>query len=235
MKILVIIPAFNESAIIAKTVSEVREKAPKADVLVVNDGSTDETLAILQREGIEHLNLRSNLGIGGAVQSGYIYARENGYDYAIQIDGDGQHDPAYIMSIIEQMQKDGADIGIGSRFIDGKGFQSSGLRRFGIRFLSQLIHLTCGTRVLDVTSGFRVANRRMIELYARDYSDDYPEPEAIVAATAHDAKISEYPVVMRERKTGTSSISAFKSVYYMIKVSLAIIMYKTIMRKRIAK
>lgn len=235
MKILVIIPAFNESAIIAKTVSEVREKAPKADVLVVNDGSTDETLAILQEEGIEHLNLRSNLGIGGAVQSGYIYARENGYDYAIQIDGDGQHDPAYIMSIIEQMQKDGADIGIGSRFIDGKGFQSSGLRRFGIRFLSQLIHLTCGTRVLDVTSGFRVANRRMIELYARDYSDDYPEPEAIVAATAHDAKISEYPVVMRERKTGTSSISAFKSVYYMIKVSLAIIMYKTIMRKRIAK
>ena len=235
MKILVIIPAFNESAIIAKTVSEVREKAPKADVLVVNDGSTDETLAILQREGIEHLNLRSNLGIGGAVQSGYIYARENGYDYAIQIDGDGQHDPAYIMSIIEQMQKDGADIGIGSRFIDGKGFQSSGLRRFGIRFLSQLIHLTCGTRVLDVTSGFRVANRRMIELYARDYSDDYPEPEAVVAATAHDAKISEYPVVMRERKTGTSSISAFKSVYYMIKVSLAIIMYKTIMRKRIAK
>ena len=235
MKILVIIPAFNESAIIAKTVSEVREKAPKADVLVVNDGSTDETLAILQREGIEHLNLRSNLGIGGAVQSGYIYARENGYDYAIQIDGDGQHDPAYIMSIIEQMQKDGADIGIGSRFIDGKGFQSSGLRRFGIRFLSQLIHLTCGTRVLDVTSGFRVANRRMIELYARDYSDDYPEPEAIVAATAHGAKISEYPVLMRERKTGTSSISAFKSVYYMIKVSLAIIMYKTIMRKRIAK
>lgn len=235
MKILVIIPAFNESAIIAKTVSEVREKAPKADVLVVNDGSTDETLAILQHEGIEHLNLRSNLGIGGAVQSGYIYARENGYDYAIQIDGDGQHDPAYIMSIIEQMQKDGADIGIGSRFIDGKGFQSSGLRRFGIRFLSRLIHITCGTRVLDVTSGFRVANRRMIELYARDYSDDYPEPEAIVAATAHDAKISEYPVVMRERKTGTSSISAFKSVYYMIKVSLAIIMYKTIMRKRIAK
>ena len=235
MKILVIIPAFNESAIIAKTVSEVREKAPKADVLVVNDGSTDETLAILQHEGIEHLNLRSNLGIGGAVQSGYIYARENGYDYAIQIDGDGQHDPAYIMSIIEQMQKDGADIGIGSRFIDGKGFQSSGLRRFGIRFLSQLIQLTCGTRVLDVTSGFRVANRRMIELYARDYSDDYPEPEAIVAATAHGATISEYPVVMRERKTGTSSISAFKSVYYMIKVSLAIIMYKTIMRKRIAK
>ncbi len=235
MKILVIIPAYNESAVIAKTVREVREKAPMADILAVNDGSSDNTLEILRREGVDHLNLRCNLGIGGAVQSGYVYALENGYDYAVQIDGDGQHDPAYIMPIIEQMKKDGANVGIGSRFIDGKGFQSSGLRRFGIRFLSRLIRLACGVRVLDVTSGLRVADRSCIELYARDYSDDYPEPEAIVAATAHGAKIVEYPVIMRSRSTGTSSISAVKSVYYMIKVSLAIIMYKTILRKRFGK
>ncbi len=214
---------------------EVRKKVPMADILAVNDGSTDDTLNTLRREGVAHLNLRCNLGIGGAVQSGYLYALENGYDYAAQIDGDGQHDPAYLMPIIERMEKEKVDVGIGSRFVDGKGFQSSGLRRFGIRFLSNLIALTCGTRVLDVTSGFRVANRRFIELYARDYSDDYPEPEAIVAASANGAKIAEYPVVMRERKAGVSSISALKSVYYMVKVSLAIIMYKTIMRKRKAK
>lgn len=233
MRVLVIVPAYNESEIIANTVKTIQEKAQGVDILVVNDGSKDQTLQVLKDCGVNHLNLRTNLGIGGAVQNGYIYAKENGYDYAVQIDGDGQHDPAYILPIIAQMQKDGVEVAIGSRFVEKEGFQSSTMRRFGIRFLSRLIHLCSGASVKDVTSGYRIVNRRFIELFARDYSDDYPEPDAIMAVALHDGKIAEYPVIMNERTTGTSSISPGKSIYYMIKVSLSILMYKLMRRGEI--
>ena len=230
VKILVIVPAYNESAIIAQTVNMIRDSIPQADILVVNDGSADNTLQVLRDCGVNYLNLRTNLGIGGAVQSGYQYARENNYDYAVQIDGDGQHDPAYIQGIINRMEAEGVDVGIGSRFIDHRGFQSSSMRRAGIRFLSSLIHLTSGARIKDVTSGYRVVNRKYIEEYAKDYADDYPEPDAIMTVAFRHGKIAEYPVEMRGRTTGVSSISPRKSVYYMVKVSLSILMYRLMRR-----
>lgn len=226
MKTLIIIPAYNESENIERVVKSLKENCPECDYLIVNDCSTDNTPNICAEKGFNFINLCCNLGIGGGVQSGYIYAARNGYDCAIQIDGDGQHDPAYIKRLTDPIEKGGADIVIGSRFIECEGFQSSGMRRFGIKFLSSLIKLVCGARVRDVTSGFRAANKRFIDIFAKEYADDYPEPEAIVACALRGAKILEVPVVMKEREGGVSSISAFKSVYYMIKVSLAIILQR---------
>ncbi len=232
MRVLVIIPAYNEAGAIEDTVGEVRKKAPDCDLLVVNDGSTDETLHILQEKGINHLNLRCNLGIGGGVQSGYMYALENGYDYAVQIDGDGQHDPKYIHPILEHMRREELDMAIGSRYMTGEGFQSTAARRMGITILSNLIRLVCGARIKDVTSGYRVVNQKLIAFFANHYSDDYPEPDAIVMSLTNGYRVGEYPVVMRERASGVSSIRAFKSIYYMIKVSLSILMYKTVLKGR---
>ncbi|MCR5628392.1 glycosyltransferase family 2 protein [Eubacterium sp.] len=223
MKILVIVPAYNESENIEKVVRSLEQCETKVDYLVVNDCSTDNTKDILENIGANYINLPVNLGIGGAVQSGYLYAYENGYDIAIQIDGDGQHDPAYIGKLIKPIIDGEADICIGSRFIDKEGFQSSALRRFGINFLSFLIKLSCGIKVCDVTSGFRATNVEFTKLYAKDYAQDYPEPEAIVTGVMNGARISEVPVIMREREGGESSIKSFKSLYYMIKVSIAIV------------
>lgn len=164
-----------------------------------------------------------NLGIGGTVQGGYVYALKNGYDIAIQVDGDGQHDISYLKDMIEPIEKGEADIVIGSRFIEKQGFQSSAGRRFGINFLSRLIKLCTAIQIKDVTSGFRAVNHKFIKIYADDYPQDYPEPEAIVAGVMHGGVIKEIPVMMKERTGGASSINLRKSVYYMIKVSLAII------------
>lgn len=164
------------------------------------------------------------MGIGGAVQTGYRYALENEYDIAIQIDGDGQHDTKYVNEIVGAIERGEADIVIGSRFVEKEGFQSSASRRFGIKRLSTCIWVCTGKNIKDVTSGYRAVNRKFIELYAGDYPDDYPEPEAIVMGLMHGARINEYPVVMRERMAGVSSINFRKSIYYMIKVSLAILM-----------
>ncbi len=230
VRILVIVPAYNEADNIATTIESIRKNAPGTDILVINDGSRDETLQILKDCSVSYLNLRTNLGIGGAVQSGYIYARENHYDYAVQIDADGQHDPSYILEMVHWMQENQIDVGIGSRFITKQGFQSSAARRMGIHFLSNLIRLNCGVRIYDVTSGYRIANRRFIEVFARDYSDDYPEPDAILTAVRHGGKVAEYPVIMHERMMGESSIGFRKSVYYMVKVSLSIMMHRVVQR-----
>ena len=163
-----------------------------------------------------------NLGIGGAVQSGYRYAMYKGYDAAIQVDGDGQHDPAFIPLLLEELKK-GSNISIGSRFISREGFQSTRLRRFGIRYFSWLIYLLTGKYITDPTSGFRACDQTAIKLFAKDYPRDYPEPESIVNASKHKLKITEVPVVMNPREEGKSSITGLKSLYYMIKVSLAII------------
>lgn len=233
MKTLVIIPAYNEQDAILNTVKDVESCGCDVDVVVINDCSTDATRKILEDNGINHINLPINLGIGGGVQTGYKYALEKGYDIAIQFDGDGQHDASYLGKMIEALEKDGADIAIGSRYVANskEGFQSTAMRRFGIGFLSCLIRILSGVKVYDVTSGMRAVNKKMIEVYANDYEQDYPEPEAILLAGLKGAVIKEVPVVMRERQGGKSSISSWKSAYYMIKVSMALIIYRAINKK----
>ncbi len=222
-KILVIIPAYNEADSIPGVLSALREKAPFADCLVINDCSTDGTRDLLKEGGAAYLSLPINLGIGGGVQAGYLYAWENGYDIAVQFDGDGQHDAGCVEKLVRPLLEGRCDVVIGSRFLEKSGYQSSAARRFGIRFLSVLIRLCTGQRVTDVTSGFRAVNRRMIRLYSQSYAQDYPEPEAVVSALVSGARVMEVPAVMHERQGGKSSISTLRSFYYMIKVSLAII------------
>ena len=181
-KVLVIIPAYNEAESIVRVVKQMMEQAPEYDYLVVNDGSTDDTLALCKREGFQYIDLPINMGIGGAVQAGYIYARKNRYDIAVQMDGDGQHDITYLERMIAPILAREADVVIGSRFLEKEGFQSSAGRRAGINILSFLIWLTTGRRIKDVTSGYRAVNKMFIRIYSEDYPMDYPEPEAIVAA-----------------------------------------------------
>lgn len=224
MKKLVIIPAYNECASIQKAVDDIREHAPGFDYVVVNDCSTDETLAVCRENKLNYVNLSVNLGIGGAVQTGYLYACRNGYDVAVQFDGDGQHDASYLEMMAEELARTGSDMVIGSRFIEKEGFQSSGLRRVGIRYFSLLIRLLTGCRVTDPTSGMRMVNREIMRIYADSYPKDYPEPESVVAVLCKGKKVTEVPVVMRKREEGISSIKGLKSVYYMVKVTLAIFM-----------
>ncbi|MBQ9926624.1 MAG: glycosyltransferase family 2 protein [Lachnospiraceae bacterium] len=222
-KVLLIIPAYNEAKSIESVVNNIIQNYPQYDYLIINDGSRDNTAEICERNHYNYVSLPLNLGIGGAVQTGYLYALKNNYSIAIQIDGDGQHDIQYVEKIIEPLLKGEADIAIGSRFITKEGFQSSVSRRLGIQILSKLILLVCFKNVKDVTSGFRAVNQRFIKIYAENYPNDYPEPEAIVIALVHGGKIKEIPVVMLERENGTSSINFWKSIYYMIKVTLAIV------------
>lgn len=222
-KNLIIIPAYNEEKNIESVVENVMKLPEGFDYLVVNDGSNDNTLSICLMKGYNVLNLPINLGIGGAVQAGYRYAKVNGYDIAIQMDGDGQHNAAFVEAMTKILQEGKADVVIGSRFVEKEGFQTSKIRRSGICFLSLLIRLTTGIKVYDVTSGFRAVNRKMIEIYSKDYSSDYPEPEAIITAVMYGASVEEIPVIMNARRFGKSSIQLWDSVYYMIKVTLAIL------------
>lgn len=223
MKKLIIIPAYNEQESIKKTVEDIMEKAPHFDYIVINDCSTDKTKEICETEEFNVIHLPVNLGIGGAVQTGYLYAARNGYDIAVQVDGDGQHDPQFLSKMADYMEAEHADMVIGSRFIDKEGFQSSGARRVGIKYFTVLIKLLTGTKITDPTSGLRMVNREIIEFFAEEYPKDYPEPESVVAILRRKKKVLEIPVIMRERSGGVSSISMKKSVYYMIKVSLAIL------------
>ena len=221
--VLLIIPAYNEAENIERVVEKLIRNFPQYDYVVVNDGSSDGTGELCMEKGYQVLNLPINLGIGGAVQTGYRYALKYGYDIAIQLDGDGQHDAAYVKKLIEPLLAGEADVVIGSRFLRREGIQSSRSRRIGINILSDLIWICTGKRIRDVTSGFRAVNRRFISIYAEDYPSDYPEPEAIITAVMHRGRVAEVPVVMKEREGGTSSITFRKSVYYMIKVTLAIL------------
>lgn len=223
MKKLVIIPAYNESENIGNTVKEIKEKASDFDYVVINDCSSDKTLEILENNHLNYINLPVNLGIGGAVQTGYKYALEHEYDMAVQVDGDGQHDPAYLHSLEETLIKENADMVIGSRFIKNEGFQSTFARRMGIVYFTKMIKSLTGTIITDPTSGFRLVNKDVIALFANDYPRDYPEPESIVALLKRKKKVIEVPVQMKERQGGVSSIRLWNSVYYMIKVSIAIL------------
>lgn len=217
------IPAYNEQEAILDTVRDLRLHHPEVDVLVINDASVDATRKILRENSINHLDLPLNLGIGGGVQTGYLYALENGYDIAVQIDGDGQHPASELNKIIQPIIEGKANVVVGSRFVEKDGFQSSALRRIGIKFLSRMIYITTKLKVADVTSGYRAVDRKYIEIFAKEYAQDYPEPEALVTIARTGGTVAEVPVIMKERQGGVSSISPLKSIYYMIKVSLAIL------------
>ena len=228
MKVLMIIPAYNEAKSIVNTVKSLeafKSDRHTLDYIIINDGSKDNTREVCIENKLNFVDLPMNLGIGGAVQTGYKYALVNNYDIAIQFDGDGQHDANYIINLVEEIEK-GYDIAIGSRFVkELSEFKSTRIRRIGINFLSRLIKLVSGKRVYDPTSGFRAANRKVISEFANEYPIDYPEPDTIVSIIKKGYKVSEIPVKMNERKEGTSSLTTniFKPVYYMVKVSLAII------------
>ncbi len=223
MKKLVIIPAYNEQGGIEKTVRDVQRNAPDFDYIVINDCSTDDTLRVCEENRFRVVSLPVNLGIGGGVQTGYVYAWRNGYDIAVQFDGDGQHNAKYLGAMADKLIREDLDMVIGSRYIKKEGFQSSGIRRVGIRYFTGLIRLVTGKKITDPTSGMRLAGRDVIEIYAKNYPKDYPEPESVVAILKKGKRVDEIPVQMNAREEGVSSISPRKSVYYMIKVSLAIL------------
>ncbi len=231
MRVLVIVPAYNESASLPGVLASLREHAPECDVCVVDDGSTDGTAAAARAFGARVLASPLNLGIGGAVQTGYLWAREHGYDVAVQVDGDGQHDPRYVGAAVTAVTE-GADLVVGSRFLARDGFQSTGLRRAGIRYLSWFLRLRCGARVTDPTSGFRAAGRRTLELFASEYPSDYPEPESVGLAVRAGLVVREIPVTMRARKHGRSTIGAWRTTYYLVKVSLALLLLPVTTRRR---
>lgn len=228
-RVLVIIPAYNESESILSTVHDVSSLG--YDYVVINDGSRDDTLEICRANGVNVVDLPQNLGIGGAVQCGHKYAKQHGYDIDIQVDGDGQHDPTFIPKLVEQVVG-GYDLAIGSRFVsDQEGFKSTFMRRVGIVWLSKCLLLLTGSRVTDPTSGFRACGPNAINLFCESYPVDYPEPESIAAAVHRGLSVAEVPVSMRERQGGSSSIGGLSSVYYMIKVTLAIMIVSLGSRK----
>lgn len=224
MRKLVIIPAYNEEGNIVKTVTDIKENAPDFDYVIINDCSTDRTLEVCKENGYNVVNLPANLGIGGGVQTGYLYAYRNGYDIAVQFDGDGQHNAEYLEAMADKLVTEQLDMVIGSRFIAKEGFQSSFVRRLGIKYFTLLIKILTRKKITDPTSGMRMVNRSMMALYAEEYPKDYPEPESVVTILKRKKKVQEIPVLMNEREEGVSSISMGKSIYYMIKVSLAVMM-----------
>jgi len=225
MRCLAIIPAYNEAESVADVVTDLQRHAPVFDPLVVDDGSTDETAAAARRAGARVVRHPFNLGIGGAVQSGYRYAKEHGYDIAVQVDGDGQHDVRHLADFLSFLRENpDVDMVTGSRFLDrsGEGYRSSASRRVGIRLFAAVLSMITGRSVTDPTSGFRMTTRRGICLFANDYPHDYPEVEAVLMVHAHRLKSAEIPVLMQPRAGGVSSIGSTQSVYYMVKVLLAI-------------
>ena len=231
-KILVVIPAYNEEENILKTCKSIfdynKKHKTKYDIIVINDGSTDKTGLILDKNNIPHIDLVKNLGIGGAVQTGYKYAYNNNYDIAIQFDGDGQHDVKYIKNLLDAMEKDKANFVIGSRFIDKdiSDFKSTRLRRVGINLISFFIKLYTKNKIYDTTSGFRACDKSLIEMFARDYPLEYPEPTTTTEVLMAGYKVVEVPVKMNERSGGVSSIRSWKNVYYMVNVLMSITMVK---------
>jgi glycosyltransferase involved in cell wall biosynthesis len=227
-KILLIIPAYNEEANILSVYQKIRENG-QYDMIVINDGSKDSTPKILDENHIPHVDLVHNLGIGGAVQTGYKYALENGYDIAIQFDGDGQHDVNYVKDIVQPILDDRADIVIGSRFVEALegNFQTSAARRAGIKMISRAIKLVTGVRVKDTTSGFRAVNADIIKEFANRYPTEYPEPISTTEVLKKKYRLAEVPVMMHERTGGVSSIKAWKNAYYMVNVLLNIFVVGT--------
>jgi glycosyltransferase involved in cell wall biosynthesis len=226
-KVLIIIPCYNEEKSLPLVLYELKQiKLPgsyEMEILVINDCSKDNTLAIAKQHPVTVIDLPVNLGIGGAVQTGILYARDNGFDLAMQLDGDGQHPPKELTKLIGFHLETGANVVIGSRFLEKEGFQSSFARRLGIKYFHWLNRLLTGLHIYDSTSGFRLFDRAAIEIAASNYPDEYPEPESLVSFSKSGLKIMEVPVIMGPRLGGKSSIRHFGSLYYCIKVSLAML------------
>ena len=223
MKVLLIIPAYNEEANILKTCTDIKKYSKKFDFIVINDGSKDKTGEICRENKLPCINLVHNLGIGGAVQTGYKYAYENDYDIAVQFDGDGQHEVKYVEDIIKPILEGQADFVIGSRFVsDLSEFKSTGMRRFGIKVISFFIKLFTGVKIYDTTSGFRAMNKKIIKEFARYYPTEYPEPVSTTELLKKGYQVEEIPVKMKDREGGVSSIRAWKNAYYMLNVILSI-------------
>ena len=228
---LAIIPAYNEEGMVGQVVRGIRRHAPEFDIVVVDDGSTDRTFAEASAEGVTVIRHPFNLGIGGAMQSGFKYAAANEYDVAAQVDGDGQHKPTYLNDLLEALHTSGkADMVCGSRFRGDPGYKVPIGRRVGNLIFSLILSVMVRRRITDPTSGFRMTNRRGIELFARDYPHDYPEVEAILMLHAHSLRLHEVPVRMNARGFGRSSIDYPRSAYYMAKVLLAL--FVGLFRKR---
>lgn len=228
MRVLLILPAYNEEETILSTVQQIRSaqmpQGLEVDYVVINDGSTDRTEQICRENHIRCISLVQNLGIGGAVQTGYLYAAMEGYDIAVQFDGDGQHDIRSLGALTAPIVSGECDFTVGSRFLDNSSsFRSSVFRRIGINYLSFLIRLLTGHRIADVTSGYRAAGRRALERLSQVYPVDYPEPESLVQLFKQGFRVREVPVNMFQRSGGRSSISPLRSIYYMFKVTLAIL------------
>lgn len=223
MKGLIIIPAYNEERAIVDTVTNLQKACENVDYVIINDCSKDSTLEICKKNNFNVISLPVNLGIGGAVQTGYKYAYENGYDVAIQMDADGQHDPKYIPELIKKVEE-GNDLVIGSRFLEKEGFQSTFIRRMGINLYSAIIKIFTKKEVKDTTSGYRAAGKKVIKIFAKTYPVDYPEPETNAFIAKNNYNIIEIPMKMKERAGGTSSITPIKSIYYAVKVGLAVLL-----------
>lgn len=220
MKKLVIIPAYNEEKSIKMVIENLTQNTTGYDYIIIDDGSTDNTKQVCKQNNLQYISLPQNLGIGGAMQTGYRYANDNDYDVAIQIDGDGQHDVRYLDMLVEQVEN-GSDICIGSRYIEKQGFQSSVMRRIGKNVLSIWAYMLCGKKITDPTSGFRACNKQVIQMFANSYPYDYPEPETIIRLIRNKYVVKEIPVVMQQRQNGKSTITPIKSIKYMIKVLLS--------------
>jgi glycosyltransferase involved in cell wall biosynthesis len=220
---LAIVPAFQEREAIAHVIADIRATAP-VEIVVIDDGSGDGTAAEAVRAGARVITLPFNLGIGSAVQTGYMAAQEGNFDYAIQVDGDGQHPASEITRLIEALMESGADLAIGSRFLGGGLYRAPLARRLGIEVFARVVSAVCRVRVTDTTSGFRAGNRRAIALFAAAYPHDYPEVEAVIIAHRAGLRIVEVPVEMRVRQGGRTSITPVRSAYYMVKVLMAVAM-----------
>lgn len=222
-KILAIVPAYNEEDSITSVIDDIKMHLPEADIVVINDASTDGTANVVRsRNGVRLIDLPINLGIGGAVQTGFRYALNGGYDVAVQIDGDGQHMASEVKKVLTPVIDDVADMLIGSRYLEKKGFLSSPMRRFG-NFIFKIVNSTLiQQKITDNTSGFRAYSREAIKFLNRYYPSDYPEPESVVLLAKNGFRIKEVPVIMKERTAGESSITPIRTVYYMFKVTLAI-------------
>jgi glycosyltransferase involved in cell wall biosynthesis len=219
-----VVPAFNEAGAIGRVVEEIRAFDPEIDVVVVDDASTDETAAVAEERGAIVLRLPFNVGIGGAVQTGFRFALAEGYDAAVRLDGDGQHDAAELQKLLAPLERGEADFVVGSRFVDrGGSYRPPFARRMGIRIFARLVSLLCRQRVTDTTSGFLALDRVGIELFAAEYPHDYPEVEATLVALRSGLRLAQVQVDMRERETGASSITFVRSLYYIVKVTLALL------------
>ncbi len=223
-RVLIIVPAFNEARSLPELVGRLTSLYPRYDVVIINDGSSDDTVNVVRGSGARLVTLPCNLGIGGAMQTGFRIAGDEGYDMAVQVDGDGQHPAEQVHLLVDAVVQSGCDIAIGSRFLTGGGYQSTLSRRLGIRIFSLWLSAICHTQITDATSGFRAMNRRALELLSRNYAEDYPEVEAVLVAHRAGLRICEVPVEMSARAAGVSSIGRLRSFAYMVKVSLAILM-----------